>query len=63
MEGSRGTKTQFGQWLQEKKHLTHTAYSGLAVLAKAAIYDEYRKSQRKGGLTNAESKSQEQKEG
>lgn len=62
MEGTRGTKTQFGQWLKDKKHLTHTAYSGLAVPAKAAVYDEYRKSQRKGGVTNAESKK-EQKEG
>ncbi len=57
----QGTRSQFGSWLTEKKHLTHTAYAKLAVPAKAAIYDEYRKSQRKGVAVHAESK--EQKEG
>jgi hypothetical protein len=52
----QGTREQFNAWLTEKKHLTHTAYSRLAVPAKAAVYAEYRKSQRKGGTTDGESK-------
>jgi len=58
---ARGTRTQFGEWLSEKKHLTHTAYAKLPIPAKAAVYDEYRKSKRKGEQPHAE--SQEQKEG
>jgi hypothetical protein len=60
---SQGTRTQFGEWLSEKKHLTHTAYSHLAVPAKASIYDEYRKSTRKGVATDGNKEEAGQKEG
>ena len=47
---AQGTKSLFGAWLKEQKRLTHTAYSRLAIPAKVAIYDEYRKSKRKSIL-------------
>jgi hypothetical protein len=53
-----GTRSEFGSWLSGKKGLTHTAYSRLATPAKAAIYDEYRKSKRKGDSTHAEGKKE-----
>lgn len=59
---SQGTRTQFGEWLSEKKHMTHTAYSRLEIPAKASIYDEYRKSKRKGVPTDGD-KETGQKEG
>lgn len=52
----QGTKTQFGQWLSEKKHMSHTYYSGLSIEAKAAIYNEYRKKGQKASEEPVEAK-------
>ena len=59
--GQKGTRTAFGSWLSDHKKLTYTAYSKLPIPGKAAVYDEYRKSKRKGEQPHAE--SQEEKEG